>query len=136
MSNARFATAVHIISLLSRSENELLSSGFLAGSININPAMVRKEITVLVKKGLVESREGKNGGCRLAKKPSAIKLGEVYEAVREGSILGLVKNSPNPYCPIGKQINQHLEGLYTDAETALIRTLQKKTLADFLKPFV
>jgi Rrf2 family protein len=112
-----------------------VSSEYLAGSININPVLVRKEISNLKKHGLVESKEGKSGGFTLAKPPKQIRLSEVYEAVRQSPILGKIKNKPNPSCEVGKQIGKHLDGLFDDAENALVKSLGQQTLADFAKKF-
>jgi Rrf2 family protein len=135
MNNGRFAISLHILTLMSRSRGELLSSEYIAGSININPVLVRKEISNLRKSGLVESKEGKNGGSTLAKPAGQIRLSEIYQAVRQVALLGQNKNSPNPKCEVGKQINTHLQDLYEETEQALIQRLNKTTLADFSKKF-
>lgn len=135
MNNSRFSISLHILTLLDDAKGTLVSSEYLAGSININPVLVRKEIMNLRKYGFVDSKEGKGGGSFLAKNASDINLGEVYKAINNSSILGQSKNEPNPKCPIGKQINQHLNTLYSDAEKALIENLSKQTLADFASKF-
>lgn len=133
--NSRFPVSLHILTLLDGAKGEVVSSDFLAGSININPVLVRKEIVNLRKYGFVESKEGKGGGSFLAKHAGEINLGDVYKAVKSDHILGQNKNEPNPKCPIGRQINEHLLSLYNDAEKALIENLSKQTLADFALKF-
>lgn len=135
MNNGRFATALHILVLLEKAKGELLSSDYLAGSININPVLVRKELSNLRNSGFVTSKEGKNGGSALAINPSKITLGAIYESVKQISLLGHQKNTPNPKCPVGKDINQHLNSLYNDTEIILITQLNKQTLADFSEKF-
>lgn len=135
MNNGRFAIALHILVLLDKAKGELLSSEWLAGSININPAMVRKELISLRQHGFVQSKEGKNGGTALAKKASEISLGAIYESVRQLSLLGHSKNTPNPQCPVGKNINTHLNSLYNDTERILVDQLNKQSLADFSAKF-
>ena len=135
MSNSRFSISLHILTLLDQGKNELLSSEYLAGSININPVLVRKEIANLKKHGLVESKEGKAGGFTLGKPSRQISLAEIYKAVQKAPLLGHQKNKPNPKCLVGKQIGQHLDALFIDAEEALVKRLGKTTLADFAKKF-
>jgi len=135
MNNSRFPVSLHILTLLEDARGGVVSSEYLAGSININPVLVRKEIINLRKHGFVGSKEGKNGGSFLAKSAENINLGEVYQAVRNASILGQSKNEPNPKCPVGRQINQHLNQLYSEAEHALMENLSKQTLADFVLKF-
>ena len=134
MNNLRFATALHILTLLSKQPGELLSSEYIAGSINVNPAVVRKEISNLRNCGFIQSKEGKGGGSTLAKPASQIRLSDIYQAVRQAAVLGR-SNNPNPACPVGKQINAHLEDLYSEAEETLIQKLSNKTLADFSGQF-
>lgn len=135
MSNSRFSIATHILTLLAKADRELLSSDYIAGSVNVNPVLIRKEISNLRKHGLVISKEGKNGGSTLAKPAGQILLSAVYRAVRQSPLLGQTKNSPNPDCPVGRQINNHLDDLFLDAENALITKLDQTTLADFSKQF-
>lgn len=133
MDNVRFATALHILTLLAQSE-DWVGSAYIASSINVNPAVVRKELIQLKSKGLVETREGKGGGSQLAKPSNAIRLSEVYEAVNQSPILGRT-NTPNPLCPVGRQINDKIFSLYNDAEQALMKHLATITLRDFCKQF-
>ncbi|OCX52913.1 Rrf2 family transcriptional regulator [Mucilaginibacter sp. PPCGB 2223] len=137
MNNSRFSTSVHILTLLANAaKGEVLTSDYLAGSININPVLVRKELINLRKHGLVESREGKNGGVYLNKPADSICLSEVYQAVQSTPILGKAKNKPNPACPVGRQIGAHLENLYAGAEQALIQQLGNTTLQQFVDQFI
>ncbi|GAB3013825.1 RrF2 family transcriptional regulator [Spirosoma pulveris] len=133
--NGRFAISMHILTLLAKANGEWLPSDLLAGSININPVLVRKELINLRNKGLVISREGKNGGSMLAKSAAHIRVSDVFLATRQGAFLGTSRNSPNPNCPVGKQINQQLDGLYQEAEEALLHKLGDTTLEDFSRRF-
>ncbi|RAJ88248.1 Rrf2 family protein [Chitinophaga dinghuensis] len=135
MNNGRFPISLHILTLMARAEGELLSSEHIAGSINCNPVLVRKEISNLRNHGLIESKEGKNGGATLAKPAANILLSDIYQAVRQSSLLGNSRNTPNPDCEVGKQINIHLDHLYAEVEGTLIRKLQLVTLADFSQQF-
>lgn len=134
MNNARFATALHILTLLDYSKTERLSSEYIAGSINLNPALVRKEISNLRKLGFIASKEGNGGGFSLGRPADQITLGEIYSAVRSSSVFGRT-NSPNPACPVGKQINTQLDDLYREAEQSLTDNLAKQTLAEFSTKF-
>lgn len=134
MGNVRFATAIHILTLLAYMEEEVLSSEFIAGSINVNPVLVRKELINLRNHGMVQSKEGKGGGAMLAKSPKKILLADIYNAVRQESLLGR-SNKPNPECPIGQKINKQIENVYDKAERALVDQLAKTTIADFVKKF-
>ncbi|QNL51060.1 Rrf2 family transcriptional regulator [Olivibacter sp. SDN3] len=135
MNNTRFSTAVHILTLLADSNGEWLSSDWIAGSININAAMVRKELSVLQEVGLVVGRKGKEGGSSLNKPSNQITLAHIYRAVKNSEILGKKNKNPNPKCPIGKCINERLGELFAETDLLVIDSLADKTLADFVKQF-
>ena len=132
--NGRFPISLHIMTLLS-SAGEVISSDYIAGSININPVLIRKELSNLIKQGLVKSQEGKKGGYTLNKPATQITLAGIYDAVKPEAILGKAKNQPNPKCPIGKQINSHLNTLDKEIEQAMMDKLGDTNLADFCSKF-
>ena len=133
--NGRFPIAVHILTLLSKAGDELLSSDYIAGSININPALARKEISNLRNHGLITSKEGKSGGYSLGKSARQITLADIYVAVRNQPVLGVAKNTPNPDCPVGKQINQNIDQLYADLDKTLLDKLSSITILEFSNQF-
>jgi len=133
--NGRFQIAMHILTLLAKPESELLSSEYIAGSINANPALIRKEISNLRNHGLIKSKEGSNGGYALAKPADQILLADVYQAIKQDSILGQAKNRPNPACPVGRQINQHLDALYLEIDDTLAKKLGTINLGEFRDQF-
>ncbi|SHK97725.1 DNA-binding transcriptional regulator, IscR family [Chishuiella changwenlii] len=134
MSNLRFATAIHILVLTEKFKNQLITSEFIAGSININPVVVRREIKFLREAGLIGAKKGKEGGCFLAKDPNDILIGDVYRIVNQENTFAKL-NQTNPICPIGKQMNENLEDLFNKAERDLISSLNKKTLKEFSNEF-
>lgn len=135
MNNTRFATAIHILTLLAAKPDEWLSSEYIAGSINVNPVIVRKELSALNEAGLVISKKGKEGGAQLGKTSSKISLSDIYIAVKNSEVLGRKNLNTNTKCPIGRQINDKLENLFSATDALVIKDLQKKTLTQFLKQF-
>lgn len=135
MVSGKFAITLHILTLLSKHPSEYLSSEFIAGSLNMNSVLVRKEIANLKKNGLVESREGKNGGSRLAKAASDITLKDIFVITFERITLGYSKNKPDENCVVGRQINQNLENLYDDLNNKLSKQLSEISLRNFADTF-
>lgn len=135
MISGKFATTLHILTLLSKFPDQYLSSEFLAGSMNMNPVLVRKEIANLKKNNLVESKEGKNGGTRLLKTSSQISLDDIFKLTFETVTLGYTKKTPNPDCPVGKQINKNLEELYENINDRISIQLGAISLEDFSNKF-
>lgn len=135
MNNTRFATAVHIMTLLAKSPQEWLTSEWIAGSINVNPVIVRKEISVLRDAGLMISRQGKDGGCQLAKSAGMITISEIYKAVKNTEVLGKKNQNPNPACSVGKEINVHLNTLFEETDQLVVNFLGDKSLQEFAGQF-
>ena len=78
--DSSFNLAVHALVCLSHSGRSL-SSEALAENICTNPTRVRRVLTGLKKAGMVEIREGLDGGYRLTADPSTLSLRQVAEAV-------------------------------------------------------
>lgn len=134
MNNLRFSTAVHILVLLDKNQGELITSEFIAGSINVNPVVVRREIKLLREAGLIHAKKGKIGGCALAVGADKIRLGDLYKIVNKENMLGR-KNQPNPNCLVGIQMNAKLDELFDHTDSVLIASLNKQTLKDFSEKF-
>ncbi|WP_333853293.1 Rrf2 family transcriptional regulator [Epilithonimonas sp.] len=135
MNNTRFATAIHILTLLAKDSQEWLTSDWIAGSVNVNPVIVRKELINLKKSGLIESRQGKVGGVRIAKNPEQINISEIYESVKNTEVLGKRNQNPNPICNVGKDINKNLGILFGETEDLVSQFLKGKKLSDFTNQF-
>jgi len=134
MINGRFALSAHILTVLAFSEEGPVSSAAIASSINVNPVLVRKELSSLREAGLVETREGKNGGSVLARAAKKISMADIYKATYQEPIFSHSKNTPNLNCPVGRLIGKRLDVLNTDAEKALLKKLQSISLEQFCKP--
>ena len=135
MNNTRFATIIHILVLLVKHPGKWLSSDWLAGSININPVIVRKELSGLQEQGWVISRKGKEGGSRLNVSSDRISLADIYQVVKNSNVLGKKNLNPNPQCPVGKDINEVLQDLSYETDKMVLASLQKKTLKGFVEQF-
>lgn len=135
MNNARFATIIHILTLLARNPDQWHSSDWIAASIGINPVMVRKELSLLQAMGWVIGKKGKEGGSMLGASGCNITLADIYKVVKNTNVLGRKNNSTNPGCPVGKRINKALESLFTETDQMVIGALQRKSLKNFADQF-
>jgi Rrf2 family protein len=133
--NGRYQIAVHILTLLHSAGDGSLSSDYMAGSININPVLVRKELSNLRKAGLVQSKEGNMGGYVLAKPAGQISMADVYNAVEQSPLLGKARNAPNPKCTIGQQISSHMDTLNMHLRNVVTENLGQQTLEQFYNQF-
>lgn len=135
MNNSRFATNLHILTLLSSFPGEWLNSDFIAGSIAIHPVLIRKELILLNEAGFILTKKGKEGGAMLNIKPDEISLKAVFLLVKHSDVLGKKIQMPNPSCPIGRQINDQLTHLYNEMDLLVLKELDKKTLKNFVEGF-
>ncbi|MFV5702780.1 Rrf2 family transcriptional regulator [Flavobacterium sp. XS2P12] len=135
MISGKFAITIHILTLLSKFPEDYLSSEFIAGSMNLHPVLVRKEIANLKKNNIVESKEGKNGGTKLLKSASDISLDAIFKMTFDTVNLGFSKNKPNPDCLVGKKINENLENLYENINEKISLQLSGISLEDFSNKF-
>lgn len=77
----RFAVAVHILVWLARS-GSFLSSATIADQVNSHATFMRRVLATLAQSGLVETREGRDGGYSLKIPAERITLADVYAAVK------------------------------------------------------
>ncbi len=132
--SSRFAVGIHILTLLEVNKGGVNSSEFIAGSVNTNPAVIRKIMGMLKNAGLVNVRPG-IAGAELARDLSAITLLDVYKAVnvvQEKELFSIHEN-PNPDCPVGRNIQNTIGPLFSFAETALEKALGNVTIEDVVQ---
>lgn len=126
----RFSSAIHILILIAESEKPLTSED-IASSVGTNASYIRKIISLLKKRDIVESHRGISGFL-LKPKVENLTLLQIYQAVNETEIpclFDLHQNS-NDECIVGRHIKPVLTGLFAEMEDAFARALTEKTLAD------
>lgn len=133
MTSARFALAVHVVTLLAGAGAEPLTSEAMAGSVNTNPVVIRRVLAALRAGGIVASHRGTGGGWRLARDPETVRLDEIYRCTETGPALGLPRRAANPECPVGRHIQQVLSSTFAEAEAALEARLSRESVADLLR---
>ncbi|NOG26184.1 Rrf2 family transcriptional regulator [Lysinibacillus fusiformis] len=132
MVNSRFSVAIHILSLIATtSDKSLLTSDFIAGSVNTNPVVIRRMIGVLKKAGLLLSHSGV-AGYELLVEPKNLTLLAIYQAIDGPEQLFAIHDEPNPACAVGREIQHTLEDVYTSIWQAMEGQLQAQTLQDVL----
>lgn len=129
--SSRFTIAVHMLTCVEYfHDTHITTSEFLAGSIGVNPVVVRQIFSQLKAAGLVDVARGK-GGVDLLRPLDDITLYDVYEAVDSvnGSLFRFHEN-PNPECPVGKNIHNMLDGSLNDIQDALESKMKSITLGE------
>ena len=133
---SKFTIGVHVLTAIDYFKDmDRVNSEFLAGSIGVNPVIVRTVISQLREAGIVQTQRG-SSGAELVKRLDEITLYDVYKAV--GSIdaeegLFHFHEQPNPECPVGRNIHGVLDRHLADAQRAMEERLKSTTLADIVE---
>lgn len=131
--STRFSVGVHILALLEVGKDYSCTSEFIAGSVNTNPVVIRRLLSMLKKAGLVQISRGV-AGAKLAKRPEDISLLEIYRAVGAvDSTLFSVHENTNPKCPVGANIQSALDDTVHSAQSVMERELAGRTLAEIIE---
>ncbi|MEH7122247.1 Rrf2 family transcriptional regulator [Bacillus sp. JJ1532] len=135
--SSRLSVGIHIMALIEINKNGVSSSQFLAESVNTNPAVIRKIMGMLKKAGLIEVHPG-IAGAKLAKELSDITMLDVYKAVnvvQDKELFSLHEN-PNPECPVGRNIQNTIEPLFSAAQLAMEKVLENVNLESVVRDIV
>ncbi|WP_445505426.1 RrF2 family transcriptional regulator [Niallia sp. 03091] len=122
----RFKIAVRALVWLSRSEGKL-SSASIACQVNSHATFLRRVLVLLVNAGMVEAKEGREGGYILKRPSSEITLADVYLAVKSECL----ETEETPNCgEAGKQLDMALENIMNEAEQKTLDSLRQYTISD------
>lgn len=129
----RFSVAIHILLCVEVFKDQKVTSDFIAGSVNTNPAVIRKIMGLLRKAGLIDVAAG-TGGIALTRAPGKISLLDIYRAaepVKNGALFKMHEDTA-PGCPVGGNIAELLGGRFLGAQGAMEAELERSTLQDLL----
>ncbi|AMC93833.1 hypothetical protein AOC36_07495 [Erysipelothrix larvae] len=128
--NEQFAVAIHILTYLSLSDKDYVTSDEIAHSVNTSSVVIRRIIGLLKKRGLILTKQGV-GGSKLAKDPQDISLYDVYCALNSVLAFGLHSNI-NEDCVIANQVNEAIKGSLQDSYDAFNEKLGQKSIQDIV----
>lgn len=123
----RFAIAVHVLAILGQELGGDNRSEWIAGSVGVNPVVVRNILGRLRRAGLVHTHRGVVGAL-LARPLDQITLLDVYRAVEDDGEMFGIHPRPNPRCPVGAAIQGTLERVFHEAQEAMEARLAATTM--------
>ena len=130
--SSRLPVATHILLCIALLGDEhKTTSTFLAGSVGVNPVIVRNVLGQLKAAGLVTVEPGV-GGATLTRDPGKITLLDVFRAVEEHESLFRFHDNPNPECPVGRNVHAVLGKSLAAVDNAMEAQLAATTLADLM----
>ena len=126
----RFRIAVHTLVWLAEKEC-VCSSKAIAEQLNSHATFLRRVLATLSQAGIVEAREGREGGYCLKKSVEEISLSEVYLAIKKQEC---EEAKSNAQAGDGRslQLDQRLEEIMIVGEQLIIDYLKQYTLADII----
>lgn len=130
--SSRLPIAVHILLAIVEFEGKnKTTSVFLAGSVNVNPVIIRNTLGQLKAAGLITVKAGE-GGSALAKKPKDISLMDIFEAVEKEEELFHFHENPNPECPVGRNVHAVLDKRLLSIQEAMKQEMKSITLQSLI----
>ena len=129
---SKFTIAVHIIAATDHFKDDVkVTSNFLAGSIGVNPVIVRTVMGCLKDAGIISISQGKSG-IALARAHEKITFYDVYKAVDPLGKEGLFHfhDDPNPQCPVGRNIHAAMDDRLHRIQEKMETEMRSITLAE------
>ncbi|WP_042164079.1 RrF2 family transcriptional regulator [Paenibacillus gorillae] len=142
----RFGIAVHALIWLAQSGG-FVTSASIAGKVNSHATFLRRVLALLSQSGIVEAREGRDGGYCLKVVPEKLTLGDIYIAVKSDDCsagepiketeckqeLESVKGTEcNQAGEAIMKLDEALGSIMAEAEQQTIQLLAKYTLSDLM----
>ena len=126
--NSLLAGAVQILCVIAYKGEAGTNAEFIATSLRTNPVVVRRILKSLENEGLVEVRQGRNGGVALKRRPADISLDDIYKAVEGPDGLFALRRNGNPRCAVNQSMKSLLTPVFAAASEAVEKTLKHTTL--------
>ena len=125
-----FSISIQALLVLSKNDG-LYPSSKLADKLDSESGFLRKILSNLVKAGLVQAKEGRDGGYSLAKEPNQIVLADIYAAIKSEPFSKGFLDVNTKKC-FDESSLIALCNLKSEMESWIISGLEQKTLADLL----
>lgn len=132
--SSRFTIAIHILACIETfKDDHKITSEFLAGSVNVNPVVIRRLLSQLKAAGIVGVARG-TGGAEIKKPLEEITLLDIYQAVEcvENGKLFHFHENPNQQCPVGRNIHTVLDEKLDRIQRAMEDEMRRMTMADLM----
>lgn len=132
MRNNKLSVAVHIICAIEKFSKlgYEVNSNFLAGSVNTNPAAIRRSVSNLTKANIIYTDNGYH-----VINFDKLSLYDVQKAIDpDGQVLYAHTNG-NEQCPVGSKIEGTMTSIYDELQKTIEADMKKKKLSEIIKDF-
>ena len=122
--------SLRVLLYLATHQDRLVSIQEVSRAYGVSHHHLVKVVQRLLEKELIASTRGRGGGLRLNRPPAAINIGALVRATEPHFDLVECFDRATNTCPIDSACG--LKGVLRNAQTAFLKVLDDRTLADFL----
>ena len=131
--STKLSTAVKALSYLASVSPEPKNSADISYVTGINASKLRKLLSLLVQRGIVESEKGTNGGFALKKKANQVNLQEIYCAIEDRKAFHLdVNKSKGSGLNKNQKLNNYFLDLFSDIQINIENEMNKISLKNII----
>ncbi|MFH5185617.1 RrF2 family transcriptional regulator [Paenibacillus sp. TAB 01] len=123
----RFRVATHILVRLAK-DRGFLSSAAIACKVNSHATFLRRVLASLAQAGIVETKEGRDGGYGLKLPADQITLADIFQAVKNDCQLPHAEE-----CSASAELDKALEEIIYAAEQQTANYLRSFTIQDLVR---
>jgi Rrf2 family transcriptional regulator, repressor of oqxAB len=126
-----FAVAVRALAMLADSAC-VCPSAAIAGEVRTHAVFLRRILAQLARAGIVEAREGRDGGYQLCRPAESITLADVYQALNAASPIAVSRAPFDTTCPGDSPLGLALGEVQLEIERGVIEALRGHTVASVM----
>ncbi|GAB6931038.1 hypothetical protein JCM10914A_50210 [Paenibacillus sp. JCM 10914] len=127
-----FGLAVQALVALEKHDGKC-SSADIASYLHSESTLIRRILKTLALAGMIESREGRDGGYRLKRDVRDITLADIYSVLEvHKSISHSMMDGTAEHC-FGEQIRDSFASILSEIEDSTLQILESRTIADIVK---
>ncbi|MBD3918641.1 Rrf2 family transcriptional regulator [Paenibacillus sp. PR3] len=107
----------------------------LAERLHSEATLLRRIMGQLARAGLIETREGRDGGYRLLRQPDTITLAEIYKALQiNGELCRTMEEATGPH-PFGIHMKEAFTDLLAELDHSMLAVMQQHTVGQYAAKF-
>lgn len=114
-------------------KDETCSSCELAGRLASDATLLRRIMANLTREGILVTREGRDGGYLLNRKPEELTLAEVYLALEVGESCSRAVSGTMPAGDFGERMKAACGEVLEEMDRSVLGILENYTLADLMR---
>lgn len=123
---------LYIASKVEHGTFEFTPTQKISQDLNIPPSTAGMLLRRLIRAGIIESREGANGGVRLAQAPECVSVLDIFAAIEQERPLFQTNIQLNVSGDKVTKVNRQILHVLGDAEAAMKHSLEDVTIRDLM----